>query len=196
MGDGAYCLSASYGGTAGGGNDMLALCYKESSSENENSAWDSAPLRNRLRERLEQAAMPREVLAVAERAERCYQTSVYYRNPLLRWRRGDAVLAGDAAHAMPPFLGQGANQAICDGFALALALKQVGGQHATVSSALEVYQRKRLFSTARLQLNSRFLGFVETQQGKGAEYRNTFFTVMGKLGIAEAVFIDGANVRV
>ena len=35
---------------------------------------------------------------------------------------GRAVLLGDAAHAMAPFLGQGANQAIQDGYCLASCL--------------------------------------------------------------------------
>jgi 2-polyprenyl-6-methoxyphenol hydroxylase-like FAD-dependent oxidoreductase len=35
------------------------------------------------------------------------------------------VLLGDAAHAIPPFLGAGANQAVLDGYRLASELKQV-----------------------------------------------------------------------
>lgn len=39
--------------------------------------------------------------------------------PLARWTKGRVSLMGDAAHAMTPNLGQGANQAIEDAFALA-----------------------------------------------------------------------------
>ncbi|WP_165985092.1 FAD-dependent monooxygenase [Streptomyces sp. YIM 98790] len=39
------------------------------------------------------------------------------------WGRGRVVLLGDAAHAMPPSLGQGAAMAIEDAYALALALR-------------------------------------------------------------------------
>src|SRR3974377_116670 len=39
--------------------------------------------------------------------------------PLTRWSRGPVVLLGDAAHAMLPHQGQGANQAIEDAVTLA-----------------------------------------------------------------------------
>ena len=100
------------------------------------------------------------------------------------------MLCGDAAHAMPPFLGQGANQAVLDGVRLARELKAVGAEHADVRAALGAYQRARWFPTARLLANSRILGFLETQRGAGALFRDAFFFTTGKLGIAEKVFLD------
>jgi hypothetical protein len=44
---------------------------------------------------------------------------LFARRPLASWSRGHVVLLGDAAHAMLPHLGQGANQAIEDAAALA-----------------------------------------------------------------------------
>ena len=69
---------------------------------------------------------------------------------------------------MPPFLGQGANQALVDAYVLADELKAVGDRHAGVAQALGAYARRRQFATARLLLNSRILGFLETQSGPGA----------------------------
>jgi 2-polyprenyl-6-methoxyphenol hydroxylase-like FAD-dependent oxidoreductase len=136
--------------------------------------------------------MPDELVRVIDSAQRFIETPVYFRAPRLGWsRHGAIVLAGDAAHAMPPFLGQGANQAICDAYALARSLKRVvpGG---SVDGALAAYERARTLPTAKLLLNSRILGFLETQQGNGAIFRDAFFFVTGKLGIAKAVFLDGA----
>ena len=47
---------------------------------------------------------------------------LFARRPLARWNRGPAVLLGDAAHAMLPHQGQGANQTIEDAAVLAAEL--------------------------------------------------------------------------
>jgi salicylate hydroxylase len=50
------------------------------------------------------------------------QHALFTRDAPPAWQRGRVVLLGDAAHPMPPFLAQGAAQAIEDAVALALAL--------------------------------------------------------------------------
>jgi len=56
-----------------------------------------------------------------------------------RWHRGRALLVGDAAHAMSPQLGQGANMALIDALVLRDALR---AQH-DLASAFERYERAR-----------------------------------------------------
>jgi salicylate hydroxylase len=201
LGDGAYALSASYGGleAQGGGNDVLALCYADGDAGVENAGWGAdgeSALRSKCETTLRDSAMPTEVLRLCDAATRFYETSVYFRNPSSSWRNTDstAVLCGDAAHAMPPFLGQGANQAICDAYRLAAELKAVGTEHSTISAALDSYERQRWWPTSRLLLNSRILGFLETQRGPGALFRDAFFFTTGKLGVAEKVFLDAATI--
>ena len=55
-----------------------------------------------------------------------FRWGIYDRPPLPYWSRGCVTLLGDAAHPMVPHFGQGAGQAIEDGFALAVLL-----EHAT-----------------------------------------------------------------
>jgi salicylate hydroxylase len=79
---------------------------------------------------------------------------MYDRAPLPRWSLGRLTLLGDAAHPMLPHLGQGVNQALEDGLALA-ALLGDGTGSAGVPRALAAYEGLRRERTARVQVGSR-----------------------------------------
>ena len=64
------------------------------------------------------------------------------------------TLLGDAAHPMLPHLGQGANQSIEDGMALATILAQCR-QRASVPAALLAYERLRRERVAEVQRGAR-----------------------------------------
>jgi salicylate hydroxylase len=66
------------------------------------------------------------------------------------------TLLGDAAHPMLPHAGQGANQAIEDGVALAAVLSRA--DRTSAPRALLVYERLRREHTAGVQLKSRLNG--------------------------------------
>ena len=53
-----------------------------------------------------------------------FKWALYDRDPSPAWTDGRLTLLGDAAHPMLPHLGQGANQSIEDGMALAIILAQ------------------------------------------------------------------------
>jgi salicylate hydroxylase len=76
---------------------------------------------------------------------------LFARRPLARWSRGPAVLLGDAAHAMLPHHGQGANQTIEDAVVLAaeLARELAGGD---VLAALDRYTARRRVRTRQVQM--------------------------------------------
>lgn len=64
-----------------------------------------------------------------------------------RWRSGRLVLLGDAAHAMAPNLGQGANSALVDAMVLAASLRT----EESVPVALQRYDRRRRPVVRRVQ---------------------------------------------
>jgi salicylate hydroxylase len=75
-------------------------------------------------------------------------------SPLHRWHTGRVVLMGDAAHAMRPHQGQGANQTIEDAVVLADCL--IGANTATdVATALNHYTQCRRKRTVAVQWLSR-----------------------------------------
>jgi 2-polyprenyl-6-methoxyphenol hydroxylase-like FAD-dependent oxidoreductase len=70
-----------------------------------------------------------------------------------RWFSGRLALLGDAAHAMPPNLGQGANSALVDGVVLAEELAAA----ASVMHALTGYDKRRRPLTRRVQKTAAML---------------------------------------
>jgi salicylate hydroxylase len=82
-----------------------------------------------------------------------FRWALYDREPLPTWTRGRLSLLGDAAHPMLPHLGQGANQSIEDGMALATILALA--DRTTVPAALAAYERLRRERVAQVQRGAR-----------------------------------------
>ncbi|MDZ7885577.1 MAG: FAD-dependent monooxygenase [Mycobacterium sp.] len=87
------------------------------------------------------------------RVDSTFKWGLYDRDPLARWSNGRLVLLGDAAHAMLPHMGQGANQAIEDGMALATLIEGLGS--GDLPDAVVRYQQLRRARTSFIQQNSR-----------------------------------------
>jgi 2-polyprenyl-6-methoxyphenol hydroxylase-like FAD-dependent oxidoreductase len=86
------------------------------------------------------------------------------------------VLIGDAAHAMSPHLGQGANLALLDAVALADAL----GSHANQQDAFRAYARERDGQNAHYAGLSRLLGpFFQSDFDGLATLRDIALPIMG-----------------
>jgi salicylate hydroxylase len=90
---------------------------------------------------------------VLKQVDKTFRWALYDREPLATWSKGRLTLLGDAAHPMLPHLGQGANQSIEDGMALATILAQVDAS--AVPAALLAYERLRRERVAAVQLGAR-----------------------------------------
>jgi salicylate hydroxylase len=97
-----------------------------------------------------------------------FRWGIYDRPPLPYWSKGCVTLLGDAAHPMVPHFGQGAGQAIEDGFALAVLLEHA--RRDEISARLQAYQNLRLGRTSGVQAASRLAGrFYRSAAGNPSE---------------------------
>ena len=76
-----------------------------------------------------------------------FRWGIYDRAPLKTWSTDRITLLGDAAHAVTPHLGQGANQAVEDAITLAVLLQDA--QAADVPVRLRRYEDLRIERTGR-----------------------------------------------
>jgi hypothetical protein len=110
---------------------------------------------------------------------------------------------------MPPFLGQGANQALQDAYTLATKVCEyndiVQGRRGTVEGdqdegktlkkLLKEYERKRWSPTSSITLKSSLIGYLEVGgfDGAYAKFRDTLIRVLGIAGVANRVLLDAAT---
>jgi 2-polyprenyl-6-methoxyphenol hydroxylase-like FAD-dependent oxidoreductase len=92
---------------------------------------------------------------------------------LRRWSSGKVAVIGDAAHALPPNIGQGAGCAMMNALALAVYLERTRD----VASALGTWERKERPLTEHTQRISMFLGLPTTWP---AVLRRSFFRWAGR----------------
>ena len=170
-------------------------------------------------DQLQAAGIPQngQVGQFVRQADRFFELGSYFHNPFGKWSRSSGpsaavVLCGDAAHALPPFLGQGSNQAIQDAYCLveklfaynaAVAARDEADATTTTTNAascrlqdyLDEYEKTRRPSTLGIFWKSAFLGYLETGGVDGfyAKFRDVFFKTLGILGVAERVLLSAAT---
>lgn len=149
---------------------------------------------------------------IIEKSDRFFELGVYFHNPLSLggWSKTIsstdgcyAVLCGDSAHAMPPFLGQGANQAIQDCYSLAQKVHDFNNAlileaPTDLGSLLKQYEKSRWLPTTSITAKAAILGYLETggRNGFYSKFRDVFFKVLALLGIPQRVLIDAATPKV
>ena len=110
------------------------------------------------------------VVGLIDKIKTCFWWGLYDRKPLASWTNGRLVLLGDAAHPMLPHLGQGANQAIEDGFALAVFLE--GQTSAAIGETLRDYEAFRRTRTDFVQAEARKNGHRYNSKYESLETRD------------------------
>ena len=88
------------------------------------------------------------VREMIDAADVCFVQAIHERAPLEHWFAGRAVLVGDALHAAPPHLGQGAGMAIEDAVVLARLLAE---HRSDPGAAFQAFQDKRQARIARFK---------------------------------------------
>ena len=92
---------------------------------------------------------------------------------LKRWSSGCVAAIGDAAHALPPNIGQGAGCGMMNGLSLGVFLDRFG----SVPGALEAWERQERPLTDHTQRVSYFLGLPTTWP---PAMRALFFAAAGR----------------
>jgi 3-(3-hydroxy-phenyl)propionate hydroxylase len=98
-----------------------------------------------------------------------------------RWRRGRVLLAGDAAHVMPPFVGQGFSSGARDAGNLAWKLDAV--LRGAPQRLLDTYQLERCRHVTKMQnFALRWGAIVQTRQPRLARLRDAAIAGLGSSG--------------
>ncbi|KAJ3349000.1 hypothetical protein HDU83_000921 [Entophlyctis luteolus] len=110
---------------------------------------------------------------IIEKASRIAPVSIYDRKSLKSWTVGRVTLVGDAAHGMPPYLGQGTNQAFEDVAALVELFTRFPSDYET---CFKVYEAVRIKRTTKFAENSRRMG--------NAQYAKSWLgKIVGEIGL-------------
>ena len=123
-------------------------------SEDGSISQSAAEVKSRILEEFAGWAEPVGAIVEATDAADIVERPLCDRPPLASWSKGRVTLLGDAAHAMRPFLGQGANTAFEDACEIAQCL----GNAPRIEAALASYEKSRIQRTQVIQARSAFQG--------------------------------------
>lgn len=110
---------------------------------------------------------------------------LYVMPPLPHWHRGRVCLLGDAAHAIPPHVGQGASLALEDVLVLAACLRDAGEPRAAFAS----FQQQRQARVARIVAQARRIGKQKAPGPIQAWFRDLLLPAFIKAGAKKAAQI-------
>ena len=218
-------LDEEYNGPFKRDTSKIASAVRENADWSQDVRNPTIDARQEMLDRLDRFKMPLEDIGpVVQNADRFFELGVYFHNPLSfsGWskeipsaKNTFAVLCGDSAHAMPPFLGQGGNQAVQDAYCLAKSIYDYNaevegrrprddddddddGKPKELKTFLKEYEGVRWLPTTSITLKAGILGYLETggRDGFYSKFRDAFFKFLFILGIPTKVLIGAATPRV
>jgi len=163
MGDGKHFMAFPVRG-----GELLNYVGFVPTSEQTVESWSAVGDRDELAASF--AGWDPRVVELLGKVETCFWWGLYDRRPLAAWSNGRLTLLGDAAHAMLPHVGQGANQAIEDGVALAMLL--ASRDSAEVPIILKHYETLRRARTDIVQAEARKNGLRYDSRSGTLEQRD------------------------
>lgn len=173
IGPGAHLVT--YPVKAGRAINLVAV----TPDEREVHGWSEAAARDELLAHYRGWCAP--ARALLDAPERWLRWALFDLDPLSNWGNGPVTLLGDAAHAMPPFLAQGAAQAIED--AVVLARELAGADN--IPAALRRYEAARQPRTARVQRAARGMDRIYHLKGPARLARDLVMRVQPESAVLE-----------
>ncbi|MBS0232390.1 MAG: FAD-dependent monooxygenase [Proteobacteria bacterium] len=160
-----------------GGRDIALVAIADDAMSHED--WDAPATATAANEKIKSFAAP--LRKLVESASRWRQWSLYRMAspPLSRWTRNRAVLLGDAAHPMLPFLAQGAVMALEDAVTLATSLDA----KVDLETALRDYEQIRRPRVGKVAEASLRNGRIYHMRGPAALARNATMKLRSPEGI-------------
>ncbi|KAK1985289.1 FAD binding domain-containing protein [Colletotrichum cereale] len=135
---------------AAGQSFNMVLSHKD---HRDPSTWQAKPQAEILREmRAEFQGWDSQLTKIIELIDTTSKWPLMAGVPLENWvaDSGRLVILGDAAHAMLPYMSQGAAMAVEDGAALAVTLNNISSRE-QMRMALEIFQKERKTRTSMMQ---------------------------------------------
>lgn len=164
-----------------GGLLNLVAVVKEAEREVAGEEWDAEATAEAVRREFARFAEPaRSLFAAAEASASGWRRwPLRTVDPHAQWRRGRVVVLGDAAHAMQPFLAQGAAMAIEDAMVLADHLAADDNPR----QAIAAFAGSRRQRVAKAAGEARRNGGIYHLGGAAALARDTAMRLMGENGL-------------
>jgi len=182
-GDHGFCIRSTSGFGFDGRWDLAAFVVRSDTPVP--NSWDSEGTKGHVRPFL--AAMeargcrPQWLADLVESSQRVWRWGIYEHAPKRTWisPSGRAVLLGDAAHAMAPFMGLGAQAAMLDAEALAEELAR--GQ--PLAESLRAYEGRRKGPCEEIVSRANYEGRAITSFGVAARYLQSARVLMHRVQV-------------